>query len=251
MKKSEPQVAASRRSSEHASLGHDLHEESYQSAYLASSTHLNGVHSNKEGDASMEMAASPEVRELQGGDVVVKPPVVKTVLYKKFDPSVGSAGVKRQSSCESNQNSPSPTSLTRYKEGQLVQNVQDNELLDYATNMQVRPIRPQSTAIRNRPNQIGHSPQQHETINTLALNPQNSMNSINHSNEPEAQFSGQYEILQDTKSNLRNQAARTNIKVNQKSLYSDKPNTDLVNIDYTHLRNNNESSNQQSQPYLS
>jgi len=34
----------------------------------------------------MEMAASPEIRELQEGGLVVKPPVVKTVLYKKFDP---------------------------------------------------------------------------------------------------------------------------------------------------------------------
>lgn len=86
-KKSEPQVAPSRQRSEHASL----HEESYQSAYLASSTHLKGVHSlshtpQKEGDVSMEMAASPEIRELQEGGLVVKPPVVKTVLYKKFDP---------------------------------------------------------------------------------------------------------------------------------------------------------------------
>ena len=244
MKKSEPQVAASRQRSEHASLGHDLHEDSYQSAYLASSTHLKGVHSNKEGDASMEMAASREVTELQEGNVVVKPPVVKTVLYKKFDPPVGSAGVKSQGSRESNQNSPSAASLTRFKEGQLVQNVQDDELLDYATNIQVRPVRPQSTAIRNRPNHIGHSPVQHETINTLALNPQNSINSINQSNEPEAQFSGQYEIMQDTKSKLRNQAARTNIKVNQKSLHSDQPNADLGNIDYAHLRNNNDISNQ-------
>ena len=122
MKKSEPQVAASRQRSEHASLGQDVHEESYQSAYLASSTHLKGVHSNKEGDASMEIAAAPEVRELQEGGLVVEPPVVKTVLYKKFDPSVGSAGIKSQSSHKSNQNPPSHASLNRYTEGQLVQN---------------------------------------------------------------------------------------------------------------------------------
>ena len=33
--------------------------------------------------------------------------------------------------------------------------------------------------------------------------------------EPEAQASGQYEIMQDTKGKFRNQATRTNIKVNQ------------------------------------
>jgi len=176
------------------------------------------------GDVSMEMAASllisPEIRELQEGDdfndLVVKPPVVKTVLYKKFDPSVGSAGIKSQSSHQSSQNLPSQASLNRHTEGQLVQNIHaEDQLLDYATDVQVRPARPQSTAIRNRPNHIGHSPKQHETINTLALNPQNSINSINHSIEPEAQVSGQYEIMQDTKSKFRNQAARTNIKVNQ------------------------------------
>ena len=123
--------------------------------------------------------------------------------------------------------------------------------MDYATDVQVRPARPQSTAIRNRPNHIGHSPKQHETINTLALHPQHSINSINHSMEPEAQVSGQYEMMQDTKSKFRNQAARTNIKVNQeqselhKSLSSDQPNADLVNLDY--LRNqqlvNNDASN--------
>ena len=255
MKKSEPQVAASRLRSAHPSLGQDVHEESYQSAYLASSTHLKGVHSNNAGDASMEVAArilaSPEIRELQGGDLVVKPPVVKTVLYKKFDPSVGSAGVKSQSSHKSNQNLPSQASAQRYTEGQLVQNMHaDDQLLpimDYATDVQVRPARPQSTAIRNRPNHIGHSPKQHETINTLALHPQHSINSINHSIEPEAQVSGQYEIMQDTKSKFRNQAARTNIKVNQQSLSSDQPNADLVNLDYAHLRNhqlvNNDASN--------
>ena len=90
----------------------------------------------------MDMATSPELRELQEGDLVVKPPVVKTVLYKKFDPSAGSAGVKSQSSRESNQNLPSPAALTRYKEGQLVQNVQADQLLDYAASVQVRPPRP-------------------------------------------------------------------------------------------------------------
>lgn len=168
------------------------------------------------------MAALREIRDLQEGDFVGKPPVVKTVLYKKFDQKVGSAGIKSQSSHKSNQNSPSRASLNRYKEGKLVQNVHNNDqLLDYATNIQVRPARPQSTAIRNRPNQIGNSPKHHETINTLALN-QNSINS----NEPEGHISGQYEIMQDdhnqhTNSKLRNHPTRTNIKVNQKTLHSD------------------------------
>ena len=177
----------------------------------------------------------------QVADFAAKPPVVKTVLYKKFDPQASSAAIKSRSSHKS-------SSMHRYQEGQLVPNVPDgSQLQDYATNIQVRP---QSTDIRGRPKQIGASPNhQHETINTLPLHHQHSINSNHLSiDQAEGHVSGQYEIMQDTKNKFRKNAARTNIKVNQRAADSEPANADLVNIDAANIRNNQ--GTQQSLPYL-